>query len=175
VFEEPARMAGGPMATGPMVVPDNRSIALGNLILFGVPLLAVGFGTTLLIDHHNPLSPGWLSAFVSADIAMAAFAVWLTTMMFSDHGIQLTDEGVLVYGRALGTAGREPRLYAWDRISEVYMNGFLNERFTVGLDRPLWMLVMSAPEAAALLSHPKCPIRSALPEKIAKRLRIRPA
>jgi hypothetical protein len=105
-------------------------------------------------------------------ILLALAMVWVLFVMASNYSILLSDEGVVVVTRRIAGGRISQPIVPW---SGLYDPDVLSPRWgELSTDTQGWFINLSADQARAILTDPRCPLSGHVPAPVAKYLDITP-
>jgi len=119
-------------------------------------------------------SPLWLDISVGVVYGAMLLAIWLITRQVASY-LRLDDRGIVIGRRRFAASGRREIELRWDDLKSLAASRFAVRLGIVGLmSRDVWnWVVLTYPQARAVLSHRACPIRN-VPPWLATRIGLSP-
>jgi hypothetical protein len=129
-----------------------------------VLLLGVVFGLGASLGRAVDL------AFVVGFSALIGFVFWLIVSISVNFGVIIRTEGVdlLRYRGRRGTLARY--FFPWERLDNVELHGLYSEVVSFGAEG--LPLMVDHRQGRAILSDPRCPVHSRIPERVRRKLKL---
>lgn len=122
-----------------------------------------------LAQDQLPLSTVGASA-VAAGL-FAILIIWVLTLSSANYGIQLSEDGVAVFTPKFVPGRRSRGTLLWSEVGKPSVNPVGSD---VTFETDGFPLTVSAAQARAILSDPRCPARGKVPSDVATRIKLKP-
>jgi hypothetical protein len=145
--------------------PLRRSLTIGLVAMLAtfVPVLTfLGLGLSKIYHGSIPIVVGMLAL----GMAIAAFGVYALTSMGYNHGIQLFDEGIVVFGMMLSPSKTRPWPFRWTDLDHPRLVGSKDVMFRVN-ER---LVGMPIEQARSILLDRRYPFRDNIPDELKRKL-----
>jgi hypothetical protein len=121
-----------------------------------------------LVQDQLPL--GTVEATAVAAGLFTILIIWVLTLATANYGIQLSEVGVAVYTPKFVPGRRSRRTLQWSELGKPSVNPIGTD---VTFDTDGFPLTVSAPQARAILTDPRCPARGKVPADVSTRIKLK--
>jgi hypothetical protein len=154
----------------PLIKPDlARNALYVTGLVIPVTGLALGFAVWYLGSAGNPAWSIWTLAVLGS--ALIGLIVWLLVAALTNYGVLVELDRMVVFVRVPTPGVVLSRVLPWQEISRIHMAGGR------GSDVLLWNtgppVTIGPSQAREVLSDPRCPLRSIVPQEVVERIGLR--